>query len=60
MSEAEPEKLRTVYLVEVLETPDQDGQLKVYGNPKDADQAVERFREQGRRARTWPESVLWS
>jgi len=57
---SEPEKLRTVYVVEVLETPDQDRQIKIYGNGDDADDAVKAFRERGRQATTWAESVLWS
>jgi len=56
----EDEKLREVYVVEVMETPMEDRVLKVYGDPEDAKKAVDGWRAQNRKARTWVEPVLWS
>jgi hypothetical protein len=54
------DRIRVVYPVEVLETPELDGEFEIWGDPKDADKSVKAWRAKDRKARTWPERVKWS
>lgn len=54
------EKLRTVYLVEVMEDKTEDLKLEVWGTKEDADKSFNAYRDRGRKVRRWVESVLWS